>query len=108
MPKFNVTYEIVTQEGAENGDYDEIGFVSENVDLRQAISDVFDTRTSRVDGITAVEYLSNGWLSVHNGMEYETGSHETRALHFPDNVTVSTIDRIVKYISKHYCPVYST
>lgn len=40
MPKFNITYEIVTDESAEHGDVEERGFISQDVDLRTAVSDL--------------------------------------------------------------------
>lgn len=101
MAKFNVTYDIVTEESAECGDTAENGFISQGVGLRDAIKDLFQTRTNAVDGVSAIELSGYPvqyarWLTVTNGMEYETGDYESRSLHFPKNITPSSIRRIAK------------
>jgi hypothetical protein len=98
MPKFNITYEIVSQESAEYGDSEENGFVCEDVKLREAIDALFETRTNRVDCIQSIEYSGNYWFTVNNGIEYETGSHESRSIHIPRNTTQSSINRLAKLI----------
>lgn len=101
MPKFNVTYEIVTEESAEYGDAEERGFIAESVSLREALTLVYNTRTNRVDcgdGAEASDSRmeSARWIIVHNGMEYETGARESRSLHIPDSVTGSSRRRIAR------------
>ena len=101
MAAFNVTYEIVTPESAENGDVDESGFIAENVSLRDALALVSETRTSRVGGVECSECDSSPcshprWITVMNGMEFETGAQESRSLHIPDGVTASTARRIAR------------
>lgn len=101
MPKFNVTYEIVTDESAEQGDCEERGFISENVSLRDALDDVSATRTSRCDGVISIEPSCSDtgqarWITVDNGMEFETGAYESRSLHIPAHVTVASRRRIAR------------
>ncbi len=101
MALFSVTYEIVTQESAADGDFEESGFICEGFSLRDAIVLVNGTRTSRVDGVECVECDSlpctaPRWITVLNGMEYETGAQESRSFHIPDNVTPSTARRIAR------------
>jgi len=55
MALFDVTYEIITQESAEHGEADEIGYICEAVTLREALESVNETRTCRVDCIQAIE-----------------------------------------------------
>ena len=103
MPLFNVTYEIVTQESAEHGDFEEWGFIAEGVDLRRAVECVHETRTNRVDGVECIECDSSPcdaprWITVLNGMEYETGAQENRALHIPQGVTASSARRIARLV----------
>ena len=95
MAAFNVTYEIVTPESAENGDVDESGFIAENVSLRDALALVSK------NGVECVECDSSPcshprWITVMNGMEFETGAQESRSLHIPDGVTASTARRIAR------------
>ena len=102
MVLFNVTYEIVTQESAEHGDSDESGFIIQGAGLRDALESVNGTRTTRVDGVLAIETSESGsgfrWITICNGMEYETGAHESRSLHIPDNVTPSSRRRIARML----------
>lgn len=103
MPNFDVTYEIVTQESAEFGDADESDFVVQNVCLRDAIDAVTSTRTNRVGGVECVEASDSRieqarWITVQNGMEFETGACESRSLHFPRNLTGSSRRRIARLL----------
>jgi hypothetical protein len=106
MLTFDVTYDIVTPESAEQGDYEELGFIAKGVCLRDAIEAVRDTRTSQVAGIEAIEPSSVGrnfdfdWIRVVNGMEYETGAQESRTLHIPRHATPSTRARILRLVSQ--------
>ena len=101
MDGFSVTYAIATPESSAHGDYDDQGYIIERTNLRDAIDLVFQTRTNHCDGISAIEaneypvYLPQ-WISVYNGMEYLTGASETRAIHFPKNLTSSTRIRIAR------------
>jgi len=100
---FNVTYDIVTDESAEHGDYDSAGFIAENVSLRTALDCLFETRTSQVDGVSAIEaneypVTDPRWITVTNGMEYLTGAYESRAMHFPDFVTPSSRVRVARLL----------
>ena len=101
MP-FNVTYDIVTPESAEYGDYAESGFIAESLSLREALEAVKETRTSLVDGAT-IELCNSGagyCLTVTNGMEFQTGANETRTLHM--SCTRSTARRIARLVSRHF------
>jgi hypothetical protein len=99
--RFTVTYEIVTPESAEVGDAAERGFISQEQTLRNALADVFQTRTAHCEGVTEIEascsdVAQSRWATVYNGMEYLTGAHESRSLHFPDNITGASKGRILR------------
>lgn len=101
MQTFNVTYEIVTPESAEDGDAEERGFICEDVSLREAIEAVRQTRTNAVDGVECIEPAGSAdfrWITIVNGMEYETGAQESRSIHIPDNVTNATRHRIARLL----------
>lgn len=103
MILFSVTFEIVTPESAEQGDYDESGFICEGSRLRDAIDDVRSTRTNQVDGVECIEMSASNiavadWISIRNGMEFETGAWESRSLHIPNNVTTASRRRIARLI----------
>ena len=98
---FNVTYEIVTPESAEEGDAEERGFICEGFSLRDAMTLLHETRTSLVDGVESIDCDSYPcdcprWITVTNGMEYETGAHESRSLHIPAALTEATARRIAR------------
>jgi hypothetical protein len=107
MTLFNVTYEIVTPESAEEGEAEEIGFIAEGIGLREAAREVFRTRTSKVDCCTRIEPSASGldfdWITVTNGMEYHTGANESRSLHIPSSVTNASRARIARLLG---CRIY--
>jgi hypothetical protein len=103
MMLFSVTYEIVTQESAEDGEAEEMGFISQGVSLRDAIDDVTRTRTNAVDGVSAIECDTSHvqaarWVTIVNGMEFETGAYESRSLHMPESLTAATRVRIARLL----------
>lgn len=105
MSKFDVTYEIVTPESAEHGEAEARAYIGYNMELRDAIYWVLQTRTSLVEGIHAIEFSDSNvedarWIEVCNGAEFETGARESRSIHFPENLTVSTKRRIMRLVMK--------
>lgn len=104
MARFNITYEIVAQESAAEGDVEERGFIGQDLSLREAINLVFETRTSACGGIECVEanqypVIDPDWITVYHGMEYETGAQESRSIHLPRSVTPSSKMRIARLMS---------
>jgi len=100
---FDVTYEIVTPESAEQGDADECGFIGKGLSLRVAIEEIHNTRTSWVNGVESIEcdswpMMDPRWVTVTNGTEYETGAQESRSLHMSDNLTAATRRRIARLV----------
>lgn len=91
---WTVTYEIATEES----EADEMGELDKFDNLRDAVQCVTRTRTCHVDGygIHASDSVLERarWLTVANGMEFLTGAHESRSLHFPDHVTGASRKRI--------------
>jgi hypothetical protein len=101
--KFAVTYSIVTPESAEDGDAEEYGACDwiNPFSLRDALDALHSTRTSKCDGVVAIEPDSAPCdkpraVTVFNGMEFETGAHESRTLHIPDTVTRASARRIAR------------
>lgn len=91
--KFNVTFEIITEESAEFGDVEESGFIAQGVSLRGAI-------TSFVIGpIEANEYpvCDPRWLTSY-GQDYPC---ENRSLHFPDNMTAASKIRVCRLLETY-------
>lgn len=103
MPKFNVSYEIWDEAAAEAGETDDRGFELEGGTLRDAIDAVRGTRTNQVDGVESVVASDSRveharWITVNNGMEFETGARECRSLHIPEGVTGSSRRRIARLV----------
>ena len=103
MAKFDVTYEIITPESAEDGAVAEHGFLAQDLGLREAVELVKSTRTSLCEGIKYIEASDSRidharWITVYNGMEYETGAEESRSLHFPKHVTAASRRRIMRIV----------
>ena len=69
---FSVTYEIVTPESAEDGDF-------------AVEADECPVHAPR-------------WITVTNGLEYESGAFESRSLHIPESVTVASRMRLARYL----------
>lgn len=103
LNQFAVTYEIVTEESASEGEADESGWICERVSLRVALRNVADTRTNEVDGVESIEcdespVVAPRWVTVTNGMEFRTGAHESRSLHIPHGVTAASRRRIARLV----------
>lgn len=103
MAQFNVTFEIVTPESAIDGDCEERGYISQCQPLREALADLWETRTSQVDGVQFIEANNSDardaeWVTVYNGMEYVTGANESRSIHFPKHLTPASRARLVAAI----------
>ena len=103
MPKntFDVTYDVVTPQSAQDGEVAERGFIDKGLSLRDAIKELHRTRTNLVDGVHAIECdVSRGnryrLVNVVNGVEFETGAQETRYLHIPINATNASARRIAR------------
>lgn len=100
---WDVTYEIITPESAEEGDAEESGFIREKCTLREAVATVFETRTSHCDTVMAIEtdsspFAGARWVTVYNGKEYLTGAYENRSLHIPARVTQASRVRLARLL----------
>lgn len=94
---FCVSYEIWTEDSADNGDAEERGVIDEDLPLREAIKEVRRTRTNLVGGIESVS-TDVRWITVSNSAEYETGARESRTLHLPDTITPASSRRIARLL----------
>ena len=99
--KFDVTYETVSLESAEHGDYEDSGFYAEDCTLRDAI----EYLGYGSDGLEASCYPADGasWITaykVNDGTReyYEDGITENRSLHFPDSMTNSSKIRVMRLL----------
>lgn len=102
MTKFRVTYDIVTPESAEDGDFAEIGFVlpgSWHVSVADTADVEMDLR-SALDLIGCVEDSGSWFTETDDGrVNYQTGAVERRSLHPPRNITASSYDRLKRLLN---------
>lgn len=100
MPKFTVTYDIVTHESAEDGDIEEGGFIcpggwrfgpTEDADVTMSLREAV--------GLMGSCYDAGRWFAEHDGQQdYRTGAVETRHLHPPRNITPASYARLARLL----------
>jgi hypothetical protein len=100
---FTVTYEIITEESAEFGDFAETGFVERDLSLREAVDHLFNTRGTYAR-ITAIEgdcsdISQTRWVTVYHNQDWFNGEYENRSIHFPKNITPSSRKRLVDLLT---------
>jgi hypothetical protein len=109
MTLFNIAYAVISEDSAECGDVEESGMVDTGLNLRDAVAELFRTRTNEVGGIEAIEancypLPASGWLefapavTVYNGMEFRTGEQENRSLIPCGRITAASWGRIVRMV----------
>lgn len=110
MRRFNVTYEIVTPESAERGDYEDCGFIGNPIfgqdPSKWSVDGICGTPAAKLkEGCAmrlrdALQYVhpqeTDGFTfrEVGGRQDYRTGASETRALHAPDKITASSLARL--------------
>lgn len=79
MLKISKTYEIVTEESAERGDFEETGFVfkGQPYGFRELIETIESDGFCHSDSSHGVPR----WLYTESEVNYRTGEHTTYALH---------------------------
>ena len=105
MPKFLITYEIVTPESAEHGDAAERGYVSAGFKFPLEIVDMardrnvlsFDLR-SAVNQLGGVENAGRWFVEVDGRINYQTGAETRYSLHPPENITPSSYGRLCRLL----------
>ena len=99
MKMFHVTYDIVTEESAEQGDTAENGFVHANGG-RDSIDRVANAADYAMDLRTALRHCtpqwdSGTWFDQESQVEdYATNDHVSYSLHPPRGVTPSSYARL--------------
>lgn len=100
MQRFNVTFELITEESAEVGEAEETGFIAHDVGLREGLDLVRQTETNQCEqtGIEANEspIRAPRWITVYNSPDRKDGITENRSLHIPEHVTDASRRRICR------------
>jgi len=114
--KFRLTFEVVTEESAVNGDFARHGFVTRNFripyrtympknpaefTLRDAIEFLI-SRESRgpveADSCPVSRNNPPRWFNYGGEWDHAAGGYVTIGLHLPDSVTPSSALRIARYL----------
>src|SRR4051812_8168663 len=98
MLGFSVTYEIVTQESAEDGDVAERGHIVKNVSLREALQNINGAAMEPSMHPFDASYPYVWFSQIDPDVDYQTGEHEYRSLHLPPSLTPSTRQRIARLV----------
>jgi len=95
--RFNVTFETITHESAEQGDFADSGLVASQVSLKEAVSYLGDFADS-ADSYPASRNSPPRWFTNTTYQEnYSTGEVESRSLHIPPSITPSSRLRLARY-----------
>lgn len=98
---FRVTYEIITPESAERGDFAEHGFMLPGGYRASAETsrDVSMTLREALRLCSPQEDSGGGWFSEVDGRtDYRTGAEERRSLHPPRGISAASYDRLARLI----------
>ena len=105
MTRFRVTYEIVTPESAEHGDFAETGFVMPGewrdpieVALKEPLSAYDITLREAMQLAYPQEDCGSWWCECDGRQDYQTGAYETRSIHPPKNITPSSYARVTRLL----------
>ena len=97
---FNITFETITPESAENGEAEETGFLDENLTFREAMDAMRWHMGTHVEADSYPISRSNPprWFTFYGETDYRTGETQNVSLHLPDNLTPSTKLRIARFV----------
>lgn len=99
MVSFSVTYEKWDYESIEAGETNDMGFICQDVRLREAFEDVGkyapEPSASRADD---VRWFTHSTFNDCTREQIEEGITESRSFHFPDSTTPSSIRRLAKLL----------
>lgn len=94
--KFAVSYEIVTEESAAEGDAAERGILVEGARLRDAGAMFLSMASGAEVSADSWPCLRPRWLTVYSDMDIRNGDYENRSIHIPEDVTLSSARRIAR------------
>ncbi len=95
-----VTYEIVTEESAAEGDAAERGFVGENVSFRDAVY-FFGDYAESADCWPISRACPPRWFDgviIEDRAYFERGEDRRLSLHIPEQITPSSRLRLARYL----------
>jgi hypothetical protein len=96
MQCFSVTFERITEESAENGDFEEKGFELRNVTLREALG-FLRWQGGHVEA-NCYPVRAPRWFTWYCESDYRTGETTNYSLHLPASLTEASRQRIARYV----------
>lgn len=94
MITFNVTYEVVTLESAEQGEAADRGFHAEGVSLRGALNAI--GHSTKRPGLED----SGRWFVSDASVDFQTGAETSYAIHPPRTVTPASYRRLARVLTR--------
>jgi hypothetical protein len=104
MFTYSITFDVVTPESAENGDFAESGFISQD-DVAETLADLADAISDNCGHVEANVYPfpahgpigSLAFYGVDPDVDYSTGAETRRALHV-DNISADDARALVRLL----------
>ena len=95
---FDITFETISPESAENVDFEETGFLHEGLSFREAM-DVLRWASGCHVEADCYPVRNPRWFTFYNAEEnFATGSITNYALHIPEHITEASRRRIAKLV----------
>lgn len=98
MNTFNVTYDLVTPESTEQGDYAESGFLGKDLPFRDAVKLFNYERDWTYIEANEWPLRSPRWFTDYGEVQFASGNTRAVSLHLPDTITPSSRLRIARLI----------
>ena len=96
---FSITYETVTPESAEDGDYAESGFLAEGVTFREVMDELRWYRGGYAEADCYPVHNPRRFTFVGADEDYSTGAVTSYSLHLPEHITPASRMRIARLIN---------
>lgn len=101
MKGFTVTYEIVTEESAREGDAAERGYLGQDMTFREALklfNDERDWTYVESDILPMSAQQPPSWFTDYGETAFASGEQRSVSLHLPDGITGSSAMRIARLV----------
>lgn len=99
---WNVTYDVVTPESAEYGDFAEGGYLANDVSFREALEVFADGFPAHMaSAVSADGWPLSGavrWFDSAPDQNFQTGAWTTRVLHIPVQITPASRLRLARFL----------
>ena len=98
--KFDVTFEIITEESASYGAAAESGFEGEDMAFRDAV-ELIRRHGGYVEPSDSTVRVARWFVSIPSEMDYRTGEYRSLSIHIPEAVTAASRVRIGRLLGAY-------